>query len=275
MILFFLSWQTLNSVDATNLNNVRIRADAQRFQWSFDYLSQDGQTVLFHQIAPEMVVPAGETVHLTLRSADVNHSFYVPQFLFKRDVIPGRENNFDFTVDASLAGQTFRGQCAQLCGTFHDKMLFTVVAMTPANYTAWLNQQIASASPAPGAGASPGASNGPPPSGSAPQPSASAGSGPGNAATIEIAAQNIAFDKTTLTAPANTPFTLRFTNNDAGVPHDVVIHNGTSTSDPPLFEGEIFTGVGSRDYQVPALKAGTYAFSCKVHPTMTGTLTVQ
>jgi len=273
-ILFFLSWNTLNSVDATNTNNIRIRADAQRFQWSFDYLSADGNTVLFHQLAPEMVVPAGETVHLTLRSADVNHSFYVPQFLFKRDVIPGRENNFDFTVDAADAGQTFRGQCAQLCGTFHDAMQFSVVAMSPADYQAWLQKQIASEPPSPPAG-SPGASGAPASSGGAPAPSASTGGAPGSATTLNISAQNISFDTSTLTAPANTPFTIAFTNNDAGIPHDVQIHNGPSQSDPPIFEGEIFNGVGTKDYQVPALKPGTYAFSCKVHPSMTGTLTVQ
>ena len=276
-ILFFLSWNTLNSVDATNTNNIRIRADAQRFQWSFDYLSADGNTVLFHQVAPEMVVPAGETVHLTLRSADVNHSFYVPQFLFKRDVIPGVENNFDFTVDAADAGQTFRGQCAQLCGTFHDTMLFSVVAMTPADYQAWLQKQIASAPPtaSPGASGSAAPNGGPGASASgAPAPSGSAG-GSGSATTLDIAAQNISFDKSTLTAPANTPFTIQFTNNDAGIPHDVQIHNGPNQSDPPIFEGEIFNGVGTKDYQVPALKPGTYAFSCKVHPSMTGTLTVQ
>ncbi len=48
---------------------------------------------------------------------DVIHAFYVPQFLFKRDVVPGRTNQFDFTVNESDAGQTFRGQCAELCGT--------------------------------------------------------------------------------------------------------------------------------------------------------------
>ena len=101
LILFVLSWQTLNSVDArtTGDGDVRIRAVAQRFQWTFDYLSPDGGQVLYEQIAPEMVVPVGQTVHLTLRGVDVIHAFYVPQFLFKRDVVPGKDNQFDFTVE--------------------------------------------------------------------------------------------------------------------------------------------------------------------------------
>ncbi len=254
-VLFMLTWNTLNHVEAVSAQTeVRIRAVAQRFQWSFEYLSPDGQQVLYKQIAPEMVVPAGQPVRLSLHTPDVIHAFYVPQFLFKRDVVPGVENEFEFTVDADMAGGTFRGQCAELCGTFHGAMQFTVKAMTPADYGAWLQAQQKSAQASPAA-----------PSGSA------AAAGP----TVELSAANIAFGATTLTAKADAPFTLKFTNNDAGVPHNVVIHAGPNASDPALFDGEIFNGPDSRGYPVPALKAGTYAFSCKVHPTMTGTLTVQ
>jgi plastocyanin len=93
--------------------------------------------------------------------------------------------------------------------------------------------------------------------------------------TIELSARNIAFEQTSLTAPANAPFIIKFTNNDAGVAHNVVIHTGPNSTDPAAFDGEIFSGIDSRLYPVPPLKSGTYAFSCKVHPTMTGTLTVQ
>jgi len=279
-VLFVLTWNTLNHVDSASAQtDVRIRAVAQRYQWSFEYLSADGKQILFKQIAPEMVVPAGQTVHLTLHSPDVIHAFYVPQFLFKRDVVPGKENEFEFTVDAAMAGGTFRGQCAELCGEFHDAMQFTVKAMTPADYTAWLQKQqqaAPSASASAGASAGPGASS----SGASPAAGASPAGGaspgvPAAGATVEISARNIAFDPTSLTAPADQPFTIKFTNNDAGIPHDVVIHTGPNTSDPALFEGEIFNGTDSRLYPIPALKAGTYAFSCKVHPNMTGTLTVQ
>jgi cytochrome c oxidase subunit 2 len=272
--LFVVSWQTLNVVDGRSSDPqvVHIRAVAARFQWTFEYLSPDGGQVVYTQIAPEMYVPAGETVRLSLRSPDVIHAFYVPQFLFKRDVVPGKENVFDFKVEAADAGQVFNGQCAELCGAYHDAMRFTVHALAPAEFEAWLQTQIAAARATPAPAASPSVA----PSGSpsAGQPGASPG-GPAGQVTVEVSATNIAYDQTSISAPANTPFTIRFQNNDAGIPHNIVIHDGTSISDPALFDGEIFNGVDSRLYPVPALKPGTYLFSCKVHPNMTGTLTVQ
>ena len=90
-----------------------------------------------------MYVPAGRTIQLSLASQDVIHAFYVPQFLFKRDVVPGRTNTFEFKVNDSDAGQTFRGQCAELCGTGHPIMLFDVIAKTGPEFDSWLQQQIA------------------------------------------------------------------------------------------------------------------------------------
>ncbi|HEU4572438.1 MAG TPA: cytochrome c oxidase subunit II, partial [Candidatus Limnocylindrales bacterium] len=100
LFLFVISWQTLNNVDPANAASpIHIRVTGARFQWTFDYLTPDGKQTQFTQLAPEMVVPVNERVHLTLRSPDVIHAFYVPQFLFKRDVVPGKENEFDFTAD--------------------------------------------------------------------------------------------------------------------------------------------------------------------------------
>ncbi|HSW42401.1 MAG TPA: cupredoxin domain-containing protein, partial [Patescibacteria group bacterium] len=89
-----------------------------------------------------------------------------------------------------------------------------------------------------------------------------------------ISAQGIAFDTDTLEVPANTPFQIVFANNDAGIPHNVAIHEGSPTG-PAVWVGEIFNGVETRTYDVPALPAGTYGFICTVHPTMTGTLTAR
>jgi cytochrome c oxidase subunit II len=258
VFLFVISWQTLNAVDTAAANpDTRIRAVAGQFQWQFDYLSEDGQTVLFTQNLPTgedggMAVPAGRTVQLTLTSPDVIHAFYVPQFLFKRDVVPGQVNQFDFTINESDAGQTFRGQCAELCGAGHRLMLFDVHAMTPADFDAWLQEKIDQGNATPP----------PPPSGE-----------PGGPA-LQISALNLAFEQTSLTAPADQPFTIDFDNKDAGIPHNVAIHRDSPTGEE-VFQGEIFNGPERRPYPVPPLQAGAYAFICTVHPTMTGTLTVE
>ncbi len=262
--LFVVSWQTLNTVEAVSANpDTRIRAVAGQFQWTFDYLDESGQEVLYTQLLPTgedggMAVPAGRSVLLSLESPDVLHAFYVPQFLFKRDVVPGRVNTFEFTVNAEDAGQTFRGQCAELCGAGHRVMLFEVHALTPAAFDAWLADRIAAAnaSPTPPPSTEPGASGQP-------------GEGP----TLTLSALKIAYEQSELSAPAGVPFKIDFENKDASVPHNVAIHEGSPTG-PEVFKGEIFNGVDRRTYDVPALAAGSYSFVCTVHPTMTGTLTV-
>jgi plastocyanin len=139
----------------------------------------------------------------------------------------------------------------------------------------------ASPGPAAAAGAGAAASPSAAPAASAGAPAASAGAGapaasaaPGAAVTLQLSASGIAYDKTELAAPANTPFQIDFTNNDAGIPHNVSIHAGSATG-TEVFKGEIFTGSGVRTYDVPALPAGTYTFVCSVHPNMVGTLTVK
>jgi plastocyanin len=133
----------------------------------------------------------------------------------------------------------------------------------------------ASASAAPGAAASAapsGAAASAAPSGS---PAGSPAASGGAAETVlQLAAANIAYDQTDLTAPAGVPFQIAFTNNDAGIPHNVSIHQGSPTG-TEVFKGTIFTGVATQTYDVPALPAGTYSFVCSVHPNMTGTLTVK
>jgi plastocyanin len=98
------------------------------------------------------------------------------------------------------------------------------------------------------------------------------GSSPPNGATLHISAQNIQFDTDHLGAPAGQSFVLEFDNNDPGIPHNVEIRDASGAS---VFKGQIVTGPTNVSYQVPALAAGSYLFVCDVHPTMTGTLTVQ
>jgi len=122
----------------------------------------------------------------------------------------------------------------------------------------------------PGASGSPGAPASAPPTGSG----APAGSGAPPAATGDVAihAQGIQFVESTVTGPANKPFTIAFTNEDAGTPHNIELQDG---SGKVVFKGEVFNGVDTKIYNVPAQPAGAYKFSCTVHPTMTGTANLQ
>ncbi len=256
--LFVISWQTLNQVDTASAGaQTKIRAVAGQFQWQFDYLAEDGETTTYTQILAAgdgggLYIPAGRDILLSLTSQDVIHAFYVPQFLFKRDVVPGRVNKFDFTVDAAQAGQTFRGQCAELCGAGHRLMLFDIHALAPGDFDAWLADSIAKAKATPP----------PAPSGQAAGPA------------LQVSALNVAYEQAQLSAPAGAPFRIEFDNKDNGVPHNVSIHKDSPTGQE-VFKGDVFPGPAKRTYDVPALAAGTYSFVCTVHPNMTGTLTVQ
>lgn len=107
--------------------------------------------------------------------------------------------------------------------------------------------------------------------GASPSPQASL---PPDAAVLEVVASGIAFDVKELTAPADQAFGIHFTNEDAGVPHDVDIRSadGTTVVDDPTLQT-----AGETTYSIEPLAAGTYTFICSVHPipAMTGTLTVQ
>lgn len=93
-----------------------------------------------HQIvtANELHIPAGETVRLRLQTADVIHSFWVPQLHGKKDLIPGRVNTWWLKADTP---GSYRGQCAEFCGINHALMGLWVFADEPAAFEAWVEQQ--------------------------------------------------------------------------------------------------------------------------------------
>jgi len=141
-ILFYFT--AIRENDEDNFKNVKLDVGVVGFQWSwqFNYLN-DGLTVTGRPgQPPELVLPIGEKVRFYETSPDVIHSFWVIPFLFKRDVIPGRLNSFAVTVDKL---GVFQGKCTEYCGIDHDRMLFTVRAVTPAEYSAWLAQTKATA----------------------------------------------------------------------------------------------------------------------------------
>jgi cytochrome c oxidase subunit II len=95
---------------------------------------------------PVLVLPAGKRIEFQMASADVIHAFWVPEFLFKRDVMPNPEANHSvnkFQVSDINRTGAFVGRCAEMCGTYHSMMNFEVRVVQPNDFKAYLQQRIA------------------------------------------------------------------------------------------------------------------------------------
>ncbi|MGH3424073.1 MAG: aa3-type cytochrome oxidase subunit II [Nocardioidaceae bacterium] len=110
-----------------------------QWQWTFDYTDEEatGGDPVFDYGTPddfaELWLPVGESVRFDLKSPDVIHSFWIPEFYFKMDVFPGKVNSFDLTPTRK---GVFTGRCAELCGLYHSRMLFKVHVVSPEEYDA-------------------------------------------------------------------------------------------------------------------------------------------
>jgi cytochrome c oxidase subunit 2 len=116
--------------------------------WEYTYTHYDGQALGF-TTANELHVPVSEDdvprpVYLTLESADVCHSFWIPRLGGKIDLIPGRTNHLWFRTDRP---GLFLGQCAEYCGTQHANMLLRVSVDPPDEFARWLNHERKPADP--------------------------------------------------------------------------------------------------------------------------------
>ena len=121
-------------VDAEHTINVV----GQQWSWTFNYLEDkalDGETSVYDvgtpADIPTLYLPVGESVRFELSSPDVIHSFWVPAFTYKLDIIPGKDNAFTMTPDRE---GTYAGKCAELCGTYHSRMLFNVKVVSAEEY---------------------------------------------------------------------------------------------------------------------------------------------
>ena len=171
--LFFFTVKTENYVDRLSAHpDVNVQVDAFKWNGQFEYTNYAGDQTLgdtgltstdYPGVAPALplstvgssieipvlVIPRGETVRFDEHSEDVIHSFWVPEFLFKRDVIPygtdstAHDNQFEIT--ATTDG-IFVGRCAELCGTYHSQMNFEVRVVEPSVFKAYL-QDLAQLGP--------------------------------------------------------------------------------------------------------------------------------
>ena len=240
-------------------SDVHVRAVAARFQWSFDYLDADGETVLFTQ-----QLPVGEDGGWSSRSASRSTSTCAadgrdPRLLRARSSCSsGTSCRARSTCSTSRSRRpgTYRGQCAELCGTYHGSMLFEVHARRPRpTSTPGSQQQIEQAN---------ADARRPPPSGGA------AGAGPLDAARakdIDVLDGRARRRRPTRRSRS----TSRTRTRAAAQRRDQGRRRGAAG-----LQGRDHHRAGEgASYAVPPLKAGTYTFVCTVHPNMTGTLTVQ
>jgi cytochrome c oxidase subunit 2 len=148
VILFYFTVTTQNYVLAKS-ERPDLQVDVLAFQWNWDfsyhgYKTLDGDEI--HTIGsateiPILVLPIGKTIRYDLRSKDVIHSFFVPEFNFKRDVFPMPEkNNQDGVFENSIDREgSFVGRCAELCGIYHSAMNFEVRALSEFRFDQYIS----------------------------------------------------------------------------------------------------------------------------------------
>lgn len=157
LIVFILTLVTARSLWEVNIDppaspkandqTLFVTVVGRQWWWEYTYESYNGKTLGF-TTANELHIPASEPgaarpVYLTLKSADVCHSFWVPRLAGKTDLIPGHPNSLWFQTEQT---GLFLGQCAEFCGTQHANMLIRVVVDTPQDFDKWLDHE---AGPAP------------------------------------------------------------------------------------------------------------------------------
>jgi cytochrome c oxidase subunit 2 len=146
-VIFGFMYNAENQVDKiTPQPAVKIYVEGFQWGWRFVYPENghaqvgtaDYNNINDNHGLPTLVMPAGEPVQLQVVSLDVVHTFYVKDFLFNRDLIPGIKNVFDLNVQKP---GIYPGQCNNICGQYHAYMRFNVQVMTPSDFNTWMAQQ--------------------------------------------------------------------------------------------------------------------------------------
>jgi cytochrome c oxidase subunit 2 len=127
--------------------DITIEAYGKQWSWDFNYLNEDrystgiqGQPTgegagssIDLDLLPTLYLPVDKTVEIQLKSRDVAHSFWIIEFLYKKDMLPGKTNYMTFTP--TEIGE-YRGKCAELCGEYHSMMMFNVEVLSQEDYDA-------------------------------------------------------------------------------------------------------------------------------------------
>lgn len=134
-LFYFTARDQAELTAVRNDEDLTVNVVGWRWSWGFNYLDEDVYEAGTPGVPPTLVLPVDEKVRFELTSPDVIHSFWVPAWLFKMDVIPGRTNVFEVTPNKI---GTFAGKCAELCGVDHSRMLFNVKVVERAEYDAFI-----------------------------------------------------------------------------------------------------------------------------------------
>lgn len=141
-LFVFSSRATAEMNDMSLEPDNEIEVYGKQWSWDFNYLTDDvyysgdrisfqGDQIGAEETLPTLYLPVGETTEFTLKSRDVVHSFWIPAFLYKLDMIPGRVNSFQVTPQEE---GMYSGKCAELCGEFHGEMVFNVAVVDRQTY---------------------------------------------------------------------------------------------------------------------------------------------
>jgi cytochrome c oxidase subunit 2 len=118
-------------LDTSQEPDLTVGVIGQQWSWTFNYTDDDVFEVGTTTDVPTLYLPVDRTVQFDLESPDVIHSFWVPGFYMKMDVIPGHPNSFQATPHTE---GTFQGVCAEFCGAYHSRMLFNVEVVPQEEY---------------------------------------------------------------------------------------------------------------------------------------------
>ena len=143
MVIVFFYWtvNVQNTVLQDTEQDHTVNVVGQQWSWTFNYTDEEavgGRNVYTSGTAtsqPTLVLPVDETVQFNLYSPDVIHSFGIPGFLMRMDVIPGRINHYEVTPNTI---GDYRGKCYELCGAYHSRMLFNVKVVSREDYDQYL-----------------------------------------------------------------------------------------------------------------------------------------
>ncbi|MFO1519107.1 MAG: cytochrome c oxidase subunit II [bacterium] len=127
MVVFYWGWIDYKKMRQVPGNAMEVNVTGRQWMWEFEY--QNGRKML-----NEVVVPKGKAVKFILNSPDVLHSFFVPDFRMKQDLVPGMYTYLSFNATQTGEHQVF---CAEYCGTSHSGMLAKLKVVEPEEYEKW------------------------------------------------------------------------------------------------------------------------------------------